>query len=213
MSSIRAFYHDATLRGLVDSNPADGVAKHKPIERLPHTVPSRWLGSVLDGINGTSPVDLRDRAILEFLYATGCRVSELVSLRLSDLAADHLTVSGKGGKIRSVPVGLPARRALAAWLEQGRPLLVKSSSGTATFIGIRGSPLDGRGVRRVVRSRLGTFPHALRHAFATHMLEGGADLRAVQELLGHSDLATTQLYTAVTRDHLRTTYQLSHPRA
>jgi integrase/recombinase XerC len=212
-SAIRAFYTDATLRGMVESNPADGLAKPRSVERLPHSVPSRRLGSLLDGISGSGPVDLRDRAILELLYATGCRVSELVSLRVTDLGADHLTVTGKGGKIRSVPVGRPARRALATWVEAGRPHLAKTSSGAAVFVGMRGGPLDGRGVRRVVQSRLGTFPHALRHAFATHMLEGGADLRAVQELLGHTDLGTTQLYTAVTRDHLRTTFQLSHPRA
>jgi integrase/recombinase XerC len=177
-------------------------------------MPSRLLSRRLDSVTGDTPEDLRDRAILEILYATGLRVSELASLTLGDLKRpDALTVTGKGGRTRTVPVGAPARRAVADWLERGRPQLVGRDSASAVWLGVKGRPLGARGIRRVVGVRLQTFPHALRHAFATHLLEGGADLRAVQEMLGHTDLATTQIYTAVTRDHLRATYERTHPRA
>jgi integrase/recombinase XerC len=213
-SSIRAFYTDANRRGLVASNPAEKVAKLKLPEHLPHVIPSRSLSRMLDELNGDEPLTIRDRAILELAYATGLRVSELAGLKTADLRrTDAVTVRGKGGKTRTVPIGLSGRRAIAHWLERGRPQLASEEAADALFVGSRGRPLDPRGIRRVVRSRLGTFPHALRHAFATHLLEGGADLRTVQDLLGHTNLATTQIYTAVTRDHLRASYQQSHPRA
>jgi integrase/recombinase XerC len=122
-------------------------------------------------------------------------------------------VHGKGNKERAVPIGDQARRATEVYLEEGRPILTGSAGGDALWVGVRGGPLDSRGIRRVVKNRFGTFPHALRHSYATHLLEGGADLRSVQELLGHSELATTQIYTAVTREHLKKTYERSHPRA
>ncbi len=127
--------------------------------------------------------------------------------------ADLLTITGKGGKVRAVPVGGPAMRAIAEWVDRGRGQLAGGQGLSALWLGVRGRPLDTRGIRRMVRDRAATFPHALRHSFATHLLEGGADLRAVQELLGHSDLATTQIYTSVSRHHLRSTYDRSHPRA
>jgi integrase/recombinase XerC len=168
---------------------------------------------MLDALSGQSPLDLRDRALLEVLYATGLRVSELASLTVTDVARDDfLRVLGKGNKERAVPLSRPARRALRRYLDDGRPHLAKAEAGAALWVGTRGGALDARGVRRVVRNRLGTFPHALRHSFATHLLEGGADLRAVQELLGHVELATTQLYTSVTRQHLKATYERTHPR-
>jgi integrase/recombinase XerC len=122
-------------------------------------------------------------------------------------------VTGKGSKERMVPLRGPARRAVDRYVASGRPQLVSPEAGDALWVGVRGGKLDERGIRRVVRRRLGTFPHALRHSFATHLLEGGADLRAVQELLGHIDLATTQIYTSVSRQHLKATYERSHPRA
>jgi integrase/recombinase XerC len=124
-----------------------------------------------------------------------------------------IRVNGKGGKQRDLPVGDPARRALAAYLADGRDRLAGPGAQDALWVGARGAALGARGIRRVVSARLGTFPHALRHSFATHLLEGGADLRAVQELLGHNELATTQIYTAVTKNHLKATYERSHPRA
>ena len=168
------------------------------------------------------PVGLRDVAMLELLYATGVRVGELVGLDLGDVDADRrvLRVLGKGRKERAVPYGSPAAAALDAWLRRGRPELLTAGSGAALFLGARGGRVDQRVVRQVVHERLSAVPgapdmgpHGLRHTAATHLLEGGADLRSVQELLGHSSLSTTQLYTHVSTDRLRSAYRQAHPRA
>ncbi|WP_372699828.1 tyrosine recombinase XerC [Arthrobacter sp. JSM 101049] len=164
----------------------------------------------------------RDHAILELLYATGIRVGELTGLDIDDIDHDRLTlrVLGKGNKERTVPFGQPAHQALSNWLSRGRPQLVLDRSGPALFLGERGARLGQRQVRAMVERALAGLgdtaargPHALRHTAATHLLDGGADLRTVQELLGHSSLATTQLYTHVSVDRLRTSYQQAHPRA
>ncbi len=212
-SAVRAFYTDGARRELWAANPLDGLRPAKLDRPLPHALPARTVARALDAVDTTTPVGLRDRAILEVLYASGLRISELVSLTVDQADSDTLTVEGKGGKTRVVPVGRPAREAVRAYLEEGRPQLARSSAGPALWVGVQGGALDQRGVRRVVFRHAATFPHALRHSFATHLLEGGADLRTVQDLLGHSDLATTQIYTAVTRRHLRDTYERSHPRA
>ncbi len=213
-SAARAFLADAARRGLIAANPAAGVPQPKRPRTLPRTVPARSLSALLDGISGTDPEDVRDRALLELLYGTGVRVSEAAGLSVDDFRDFQLLkVVGKGGKERVVPLGRSARDALRAYLEYSRPALAKAGAGRAMWVGKRGGPMDTRGIRRVVRRRAGTFPHALRHAFATHLLENGADLRTVQELLGHVELGTTQIYTAVTREHLRSTYERSHPRA
>lgn len=213
ISSIRSFFADAALRGLLPANPAEGVRQPKRPASLPKALPQQGLANLLDAVVGESPVDLRDRAILELLYSSGLRVSELASLQVGDVGADMVRVLGKGGKERVVPVGRAAREAMAEYLEKARPLIAGDRAYSALWVGVRGGPLDVRGVRRVVQKRLGTFPHALRHSFATHLLEGGADLRTVQEMLGHVELATTQIYTAVSRRHLKSTYERSHPRA
>ncbi|WP_372735100.1 tyrosine recombinase XerC [Nocardioides sp.] len=169
-----------------------------------------------------SPVGVRDVAMLELLYATGIRVGELVGLDLDalDRERDLVRVFGKGRKERSVPFGVPARRALGRWLDVGRPQLRTETSGPALFLGVRGARIDQRAVRTMVHQRIAAVPgapdmgpHGLRHTAATHLLEGGADLRSVQELLGHASLATTQLYTHVTTDRLRAAYRQAHPRA
>ncbi|HEU5035808.1 MAG TPA: tyrosine recombinase XerC [Nocardioides sp.] len=169
-----------------------------------------------------SPVGLRDVAMLEVLYATGIRVGELVGLDLDDIDRERnvIRVFGKGRKERTVPFGRPAARALDFWLKHGRPQLVVDGSGPAVFLGARGRRIDQRAVRTMVHRRIAEVPgapdigpHGLRHTAATHLLEGGADLRSVQELLGHASLATTQLYTHVTTDRLRRAYQQAHPRA
>jgi integrase/recombinase XerC len=169
-----------------------------------------------------SPIGLRDVAVLELLYATGVRVGELCGLDVDDVDADRrvLRVLGKGRKERSVPYGRPAAEALRAWLRHGRSALAAEGSGPALFLGARGGRLDQRAVRRVVHQRLAEVPgapdlgpHGLRHSAATHLLDGGADLRSVQEMLGHASLATTQLYTHVTTDRLRRAYRQAHPRA
>jgi len=169
-----------------------------------------------------SPLGLRDVAMLEMLYATGIRVGELVGLDVDDLDDDRrvVRVLGKGRKERTVPYGGPAAHALDAWLVRGRPQLAVPGSGPALFLGARGRRIDQRAVRTLVHRRIADVegapdigPHGLRHTAATHLLEGGADLRSVQELLGHASLATTQLYTHVSTDRLRRAYQQAHPRA
>jgi len=212
-SAVRAFFADQVKRGELTHNAAAEVARPKLPERLPRALPSRAVKEMLDSLPHSTPIELRDRAILELLYSSGLRVSELANLTVDDVGSDLLTITGKGGKVRAVPVGAPAMRAVADWCDRGRGQLAGGQGLRALWLGVRGRPLDTRGIRRIVRDRAATFPHALRHSFATHLLEGGADLRAVQELLGHSDLATTQIYTSVSRHHLRSTYDQSHPRA
>ena len=169
-----------------------------------------------------SPVGVRDVAMLELLYATGIRVGELVGLDLDDLDRERnvVRVMGKGRKERSAPFGAPAAAALDRWLVDARPLLRVDGAGAALFLGARGRRIDQRAVREMVHRRIADVPgapdigpHGLRHTAATHLLEGGADLRSVQELLGHASLATTQLYTHVTTDRLRSAYRQAHPRA
>ncbi|WGL53720.1 tyrosine recombinase XerC [Nocardioides sp. BP30] len=170
----------------------------------------------------TGPLGLRDVAILELLYATGIRVGELVGLDVDDVDRQRnvVRVLGKGRKERTVPFGVPAAQALDGWVASGRPQLARPGSGPALFLGARGARLDQRAVRTLVHKAVGSVPgapdlapHGLRHTAATHLLEGGADLRSVQELLGHASLATTQLYTHVSTDRLRRAYQQAHPRA
>lgn len=169
-----------------------------------------------------SPVGVRDVAMLELLYATGIRVGELCGLDVDDLDRDRrvVTVLGKGRKERTTPYGAPAADALDRWLTSGRPALLRDGSGPALFLGARGGRIDQRAVRELVHRRIADVPgapdigpHGLRHTAATHLLEGGADLRSVQELLGHASMATTQLYTHVTTDRLRSAYRQAHPRA
>ncbi|HET8970187.1 MAG TPA: tyrosine-type recombinase/integrase, partial [Candidatus Nanopelagicales bacterium] len=169
-----------------------------------------------------SPAAIRDRAVLELLYATGVRVGELVGLDVGDVDHGRSTVRvlGKGAKERVVPYGRPAARALADWLEVGRPALLTPAGGSALFLGARGGRLGVRAVRTSVHRLLrhvpdapDVAPHGLRHSAATHLLEGGADLRSVQELLGHATLASTQIYTHVSIERLRSTYDQAHPRA
>ena len=213
-SAVRSFLDDAAKRDLIPANPAAGLAQPKRPGRLPKAIPAATLGRLLDDLDGDDPVDLRDRAILELLYGSGIRVSELAGLTIDDVGeATFLRVDGKGGKQRDVPIGDRARGAIDAYLARGRAHLAGDHAADWLWIGVRGGPLDARGIRRVVSARVGTFPHAMRHSFATHLLEGGADLRSVQGLLGHTELGTTQIYTAVTREHLRKTYDHSHPRA
>ena len=174
-----------------------------------------------DGDESGHAVRLRDAAMLELLYATGVRVAELVGLDIGDVGFDNRTVrvTGKGNKQRVVPFGVPACRALERWLRQGRPALVRERSGDALFLGVRGGRIDPRTVRRVVHERAQAAgvpdisPHALRHSAATHLLDGGADLREVQEMLGHSSLKTTQRYTHVSMEQLKRRYAQAFPRA
>jgi len=213
-SSVKAFLSDAARRDIIEANPAAGIAQPKKPQTLPKAIPAGALGTLIDAVHGDEPVDIRDRAILELLYGTGVRVSELARLRVSDVTAGRfLVVTGKGDKQRSIPISSAVERTIGSYLGQARDRLLDGRISPMLWIGVRGGDLSVRGIRRVVHDRVGSFPHALRHSFATHLLENGADLRSVQDLLGHSELATTQIYTAVTRKHLAETYERSHPRA
>ena len=212
-SSVRAFFGDAVLRGEVGHNPFHGVSTPRRGRSLPHAIPARSVAAAIDGIDVSEPAGMRDKAIVETLYATGLRVSELGSLTVRDVSGDIVIVTGKGGRTRMVPLGRPAQRALDLYLAEGRPRLVGAEAGSALWVGSRGAKMGTRSLRRAVSRHVATFPHALRHSFATHLLEGGADLRTVQDLFFFNDTATTEIYTAVTRKHLRGMYDQSHPRA
>jgi len=231
VSAVRVFYAWLQRTGQVDRDPAATLRAPRQGRRLPHSLAAAEVSTLLDGAATGDPSDdqaddprtravaVRDRAMLELLYATGIRVSELCGLDLGAVDARGLVrVLGKGNKERTVPLGVPARDALAAWLEV-RPQLLGAQTSDAVFLGERGGRIDPRVVRRIVHRAAASAgvpdlsPHGMRHAMATHVLEGGADLRTVQELLGHSSLATTQLYTHVTQDRLRTAFQQAHPRA
>lgn len=212
-AAVSGFYTDRARRTNQPGNPFEAVSRPKLDRPLPHAISTRHLVGAIESIDTSDSEGRRDAAIIEVLYATGLRISELASLEIGDVTGDTLQVMGKGGKARVVPMGAPAQQALVVYLEHSRPSIATERAGNALWVGVRGGRLDARGLRRVVQNRIATFPHALRHSFATHLLEGGADLRVVQDLLGHTDLATTQIYTAVTREHLRGTYDRSHPRA
>ncbi len=221
-SSARVFTAWAYRRGLLASDPGLLLASPKGQRPLPAVLEPAEAARLLDGVDGQDPRALRDRAALELLYATGARVGELCGLDVDDVdtARRVARVLGKGGRERSVPYGAPAAAAVDAWLVRGRPVWARTASGAALLLGSRGGRVDPRTVRAVVHQRLADVPgapdlgpHGLRHSAATHLLEGGADLRSVQEVLGHATLATTQIYTHVSVERLRTSYDRAHPRA
>ena len=220
-SAARSFTAWAHRRGLMAADPGIGLASPKGARTLPDVLKPDEAIRLVE-VPGDEPQDLRDRVLLELLYATGIRVSELCGLDVDDVDAHRrvVRVLGKGRKERTVPYGLPAQVAIDRWLAEGRPKWATSSSGAALVLGARGGRIDPRTARAVVHARLAAVPgapdlgpHGLRHTAATHLLEGGADLRSVQELLGHATLATTQIYTHVSIERLRTSYERAHPRA
>lgn len=222
-SSARVFTAWAHRRGHLPADPGAGLTSPKPHHRLPEVLRPDDAATMLDALADVdTAAGLRDRAVLELLYATGARVSELCGLDLDDIDTSRQTVRlfGKGNKERTVPLGRPAMDAVDAWTTRGRSQWVTTDSGPALLLGARGGRLDPRTARRIVHLRLREMPglpdlgpHGLRHSAATHLLEGGADLRSVQELLGHATLATTQIYTHVSIERLRATYERAHPRA
>ena len=244
-ASARVFTAFCTRRGWLAADPGLKLATPKAHRLLPGVLSQAQAVALLesppeptipaaarDGETDSGPARassplagaqrLRDDAVLELLYATGIRVGELVGLDVDDLddARHVVRVLGKGNKERTVPLGIPALKAVERWKRSGRPQLATAGSGSALFLGARGSRLDQRAVRRMVHARLASVPgapdlgpHGLRHSAATHLLEGGADLRTVQEILGHATLATTQIYTHVSVERLRATYDRAHPRA
>jgi integrase/recombinase XerC len=221
-AAARAFSTWAHRSGRLPTDPAAGLASPKAHRELPAVLrPDQAAALVAAPGEEASPVRLRDRAVLELLYATGIRVSELCGLDLADLDRTRrlVRVFGKGAKERAVPYGAPAEEAVEDWLRLGRPSLATPASEGAFLLGARGGRLNPTVVRRLVAGYArtaglpATSPHGLRHGAATHLLEGGADLRSVQELLGHSSLASTQIYTHVSADRLRAAYRQAHPRA
>ncbi len=227
-TALRGLYRFLLSEGVITGDPTVDVRSPRLPRRLPKALDEHQVLDLLDSVSGTGPTDLRDRALLELLYGTGARISEVVGLSLIDLQGDDglLRVFGKGSKERLVPLGGPAHMALDRWLSlSGRPLLAPSrwarrSDEEALFINTRGGRLSRQGAWAVVRhhaERVGlgplVSPHVLRHSCASHMLAHGADIRVVQELLGHVSIATTQLYTKLSQDHLRSSYERAHPRA
>lgn len=226
-AALRTFTAWAHHAGLVETDPGALLVSPRAYRTLPAVLDAREAAAAMDApvaaqLLGATALGRRDRLILELLYATGIRVSELVGLDVDDVDRSRrvVRVLGKGAKERTVPYGLAAERALADWLTCGRPNLVGPFSGSALLLGARGGRIDPRTVRTVVHQAVAAVPgapdigpHGLRHSAATHLLDGGADLRSVQELLGHASLATTQLYTHVSVERLRQSYEQAHPRA
>lgn len=225
-ASVRTFCRWATRSGRLAEDPSLRLVAPKRAATLPDVLAAKDADALLEiaavASDDEDPIHIRDRAMLELLYATGIRVGELTGLDLDDVddSRQVVRVIGKGDKERSVPFGRPAREALEQWRRIGRPQLVTDQSGPALFLGRRGRRVDQRQIRTVVHTLLEHVqdapdlgPHGLRHSAATHLLEGGADLRVVQELLGHASLATTQIYTHVSIERLRDSYRQAHPRA
>lgn len=222
LAAIRSFYEALLRSEVVSANPADLVASPKREQKLPRVLGRREIAELLDRIPASTPLELRDRAMLELTYSCGLRAQEVIDLDTGsvDFDGERVRVEGKGAKTRLVPVGEPAQRALRAYLERGRHQLVGAADEPALLVSKSGRRLHPSDLRRRLALRVreaaiagGVSPHTLRHSFATHLLEGGADLRSIQELLGHSSLSTTQLYTRVEPSWLRTQYARSHPRA
>jgi site-specific recombinase XerD len=222
LAALRGFYRALREHGTIAHNPAELVPSPKRPRHLPRVLRPDEMAAVLDRIPASTPLELRDRALFELAYSSGLRAEEIVTLDLTsvDFDAEELRVEGKGSKTRILPVGEPACRALARYLERARPALAGGDGELALFLSKSGRRLSTSDVRRRLRVwtrqaavQGGVSPHTLRHSFATHLLEGGADLRAIQELLGHASISTTQIYTRVESARLKSAYAKSHPRA
>lgn len=222
ISSVRSFYKFANARYDIKDHAFRSLHHPKKQEKLPAFFYEEEMIQLFAACEGTDQKSLRDFAILELLYATGIRVSELTALRTSDI--DYylgiVLVMGKGRKERYIPFGNFAGEALSVYIEKSRPKLMKNEAHDVLFVNLRGNPLTERGVRHILTSIMERaslhskiYPHMIRHTFATHLLANGADMRSVQELLGHSHLSSTQVYTHITKEHLRKTYMNTHPRA
>lgn len=222
ISSIRSLYKFCNARYGMKDHAFRLLHHPKKEQRLPAFFYEKELDALFAACEGDHPKSVRDKAILEMLYATGVRVSELVSIKLGDIdnGLGIVKVMGKGRKERYIPFGSFAQQALESYLEISRPLLMKQKKHYSLFVNLRGDPITARGIRHVLDSMMKdaaiqgkVYPHMIRHSFATHLLANGADMRTVQELLGHSQLSSTQVYTHITKEHLRKTYMNTHPRA
>jgi len=222
ISSIKALYRYLLRSKTISSNPAEDLELQKVRRKLPLTLSVDEVSAILEAANESTPLGLRDRVCLELLYSSGLRISELLTLKVSDLKMSDglLSVIGKGNKQRLVPFGNRARHSIEDYLNNGRPDLLRKGSSPLLILNARGGRLSRMGFSKTLRRyriRSGVkkkvTAHTFRHSFATHLLEGGADLRAVQELLGHADISTTQIYTHVDREYLKEVHRLYHPRA
>jgi len=222
LAALRAFFETLREHGEIEANPANLLAAPKRARELPTVLAPEAVSRLLDRIPASTPLELRDRALFEIAYSSGLRAEELVSLDVAsvDFDAEELRVEGKGSRTRFVPAGEPALRALARYLERARAALVHDRDEPALFVSKSGRRLSTSDIRRRLRVwarhasvQGGVHPHALRHSFATHLLEGGADLRSIQELLGHASVSTTQIYTRVESARLKSAYARAHPRA
>jgi integrase/recombinase XerD len=218
---LKIFFRWLAAKGNLAMDPAEPLLAPRPDQTLPETLHASEIGRLLESISDSSPLGRRDRTILELFYSSGLRLSELCGLRLEmmDLEEGFLRITGKGNKTRVVRVGGKALEAIAGYLANERPGLVGKRSGSHLFLSIRGTALSPDRVRQIVKERAkqagidsNIYPHLLRHSFATHLLEGGADLRVIQELLGHADISTTQIYTHVDRGRLKSIHRKFHPR-
>lgn len=221
ISSVKGYFVFLMEEGVLDRDPGEGLESPRVGRKLPNVLSVEEIGQILEAPDSSHPLYWRDRSILEILYATGVRVSELLDLKLInlDLKEGICTVFGKGSKERIVPLGKPARRAVERYLREVRPVLDQGKGRGVVFLNNRGTPLSRMAIWNLVRKSaegagIGReiSPHTFRHSFATHLLEGGADLAAVQELLGHADISTTQIYTHVDREYLREVHRTFHPR-
>lgn len=218
---LKIFFRWLAAKSALEMDPAEPLIAPRPDQTLPETLHATEVVRLLESIDTTRPLGRRDLAILELFYASGLRLSELCKLRLERVDFDEgfLRVTGKGGKTRIVRVGNKAREAISNYLSNERPELVTKNTSSHVFISVRGGPLSPDRVRQIVKQRAklagieqNMYPHLLRHSFATHLLEGGADLRVIQELLGHADISTTQIYTHVDGQRLKAVHKKFHPR-
>jgi len=213
ITSVRTFLYWAIDSGYLNQNEIKIVNNLKVEKKLPNVLTSSYINKLLDGLPESTEKDLRDKAILEIMYSSGLRVSEVSNLTLNSINKNNsIKVLGKGNKERVLPMTKRAYVYIKKYIETSRPKFQNEKSKNNLFLGVRGGQLNDREIRRIVKLRCGTFPHSIRHTFATHLLEGGADLRIVQELLGHNDPSTTQIYTHVSKKQLQKKYKQSHPR-
>ena len=213
IASINKFYEWCQERNYLKETKYKKIKYIKQEKKLPDILTSNYINKLLNSLPTENPKNLRDRTIIELLYSSGLRVSELTNLRINDIKNNgSIKVLGKGNKTRILPMTNEAFKLIDSWITNSRSFYENEKSSDYLFIGVRGSKISAREVQRIVRSKLGTFPHSIRHSFATHLLDGGADLRVVQEMLGHSDPSTTQIYTHVSKKKLKEKHKRTHPR-
>ena len=213
ITSIKTFLNWCIEKNYLNSSALKSVKNLKNEKKLPNVLTANYINELLDGLPTSDAKGLRDKAILEIMYSSGLRVSEVSNLTLKNFKKNKsIKVLGKGNKERVLPITSRAYDSVNKYIENSRNIFVNEKSKSYLFLGIRGGQLSDREIRRIVKLRAGTFPHSLRHTFATHLLDGGADLRIVQELLGHNDPSTTQIYTHVSKKQMKKKYEQSHPR-